>query len=196
VTQIGAWLRAHHVDAWYHHDGVLGARAGRWQDGVGATDGAAFCAEMGLADRMRPLTAEQARAVADSPRFVGGAFLKDCATVQPARMARGLRRVLLERGAHIFERTQVTGIRDSSPAVVMTSNGRVRASQVVLTTGAWAASWPGFRRSFGVIVDYMVATASPMDAISSSTCARLTTAGSRSAAAPAVSPSVGGSAGP
>lgn len=158
VMQIGSWLQTHHVDAWYHHEGVLGARAGSWQGGVGASDAATFCAKAGLADRMRPLTAPEARAVADSPRFLGGAFLKDSATVQPARMARGLRRVLLERGVHIFERTPVTAIRHTDPAVVMTSHGRVRAPQVVLTTGAWAAGWPGFRRSFGVIVDYMVAT--------------------------------------
>lgn len=158
VTQIGSWLQAHHVDAWYHHDGVLGARAGDWQGGVGASDAAGFCAQLGLTDRMQPLTGQEARAIADSPRFLGGAFLKDSATVQPARMARGLRRVLLERGVHIFERTHVTGIEHTKPAVVMTSHGRVRAPQVVLTTGAWAAAWPGFRRSFGVIVDYMVAT--------------------------------------
>jgi len=158
VMQIGSWLQTHHVDAWYHHEGVLGARAGSWQGGVGASDAATFCAKAGLADRMRPLTAPEARAVADSPRFLGGAFLKDSATVQPARMARGLRRVLLERGVHIFERTPVTGIQHTDPAVVTTSHGRVRAPQVVLTTGAWAAAWPGFRRSFGVIVDYMVAT--------------------------------------
>ena len=158
VTQIGSWLQAYHVDAWYHRDGVLGARAGDWQAGVGASDAAEFCAQLGLADRMQPVTGQEARAIADSPRFRGGAFLKDSATVQPARMARGLRRVLLERGVHIFERTQVTGIERTAPAEVMTSHGRVRAPQVVLTTGAWAAAWPGFRRSFGVIVDYMVAT--------------------------------------
>jgi glycine/D-amino acid oxidase-like deaminating enzyme len=34
----------------------------------------------------------------------------------------------------------------------------VRAQQVVLAHGAWAAGWPGFRRSFGVIADHMVVT--------------------------------------
>ncbi|MEP7060405.1 MAG: FAD-dependent oxidoreductase, partial [Actinomycetota bacterium] len=157
-AQIGSWLETNGVDAWYHREGVLGARAGAWQGGVGDSDAAAFCAQMGLADRMRPMSQAEAREIADSPRFVGGAFIEDSATVQPARLARGLRRVLLERGAHIFERTQVTGISRTDPAVVTTTDGRARAPQVVLTTGAWAAGWPGFGRSFGVIVDYMVAT--------------------------------------
>ena len=158
VAQIGAWMATNQVDAWFHHDGVLAARAGTWQGGVASSDAAGYCARMGLADRMQPLSVVEARALADSPRFVGGTFLADSATVQPARMARGLRRVLLERGVHIFERTEVTGIQHIDPAVVTTSSGRVRAPQVVLTTGAWAAGWPGFRRSFGVIVDYMVVT--------------------------------------
>jgi glycine/D-amino acid oxidase-like deaminating enzyme len=34
----------------------------------------------------------------------------------------------------------------------------VKADQVVLTTGAWAAGWREFARSFAVVVDYCVAT--------------------------------------
>ena len=34
----------------------------------------------------------------------------------------------------------------------------MKARAVVLAIGAWAAGWPGFRRSFGVIADHLVAT--------------------------------------
>ena len=104
------------------------------------------------------LDAAGARAIADSPRFLGGVFDTDSAICQPARLARGLRRVLLERGVHVFERTAMTGLDRERPAIVRTDRGAVRAEHVVLTTGAWAASWPAFRRSFGVISDYVVAT--------------------------------------
>jgi len=91
--------------------------------------------------------------------FAGSArFIDDSAIVQPARLARGLRRVALERGVRIFERSMVTGLDRSRPAVVRTEHGAVKADQVVLTIGAWAAGWPGFRRSFGVIADHMVVT--------------------------------------
>jgi glycine/D-amino acid oxidase-like deaminating enzyme len=66
--------------------------------------------------------------------------------------------MLLERGVTIFERTAVTRLERGRPAVVRTEHGAVLAEQVVLTMGAWAAGWPGFRRSFGVISDYVVAT--------------------------------------
>jgi len=158
VAAIERWTRELGVDCWFHRDGALGARTGAWQGGLGNDGPQALLDRLGVADRMVPLDAEACRAHADSPRFVGGRFIADSATVQPARLARGLRRVLLERGVAIFERTTVRGIDRARPDVVRTEHGAVRAEQVVLTIGAWAASWPGFRRSFGVIADYVVVT--------------------------------------
>jgi glycine/D-amino acid oxidase-like deaminating enzyme len=41
---------------------------------------------------------------------------------------------------------------------VVTPGGRVRAGQVVLTTGAWAAGMPQYGRAFAVCTDFMVVT--------------------------------------
>lgn len=158
VEAVRSWAERNAVDCWFHLEGTLGARAGAWQEGVGSDSAAGFCERLGLGDRLVPLDAAACRAFARSPRFVGGAFLRDGATVQPARLARGLRRVLLERGVTIFERTKVVGIDPSRPAIVRTEGGAVRADQVVLTIGAWAAGWRAFRRSFGVIADHVVLT--------------------------------------
>jgi glycine/D-amino acid oxidase-like deaminating enzyme len=157
VTEAERWCAEHDVDAWFHREGVLGARTGTWQEGFGA-DAAGLCASLGLGERMVVLDAAACRAYADSPRFVDGTFTADNATVQPARLARGLRRVALERGVRIFEGTRASGVEYGRPAVVRTERGAVRADQVVLTLGSWAADWPGFRRSFGVIADFMVVT--------------------------------------
>jgi glycine/D-amino acid oxidase-like deaminating enzyme len=160
IGEVEAWCRDRGVDCWFHHEGTLGARAGAWQGDVGHgdEDPVEFCASHGLGDRMVRLTAEEARAFADSPLFVGGFFDRDGATVQPARLARGLRRIALERGVHVFEGTKALGVERGRPAVVRTERGAVRADQVVITTGAWAAAWPEFRRSFGNIADFMVVT--------------------------------------
>jgi glycine/D-amino acid oxidase-like deaminating enzyme len=145
------------IDAWFHIDGVLIARLGGWQeDSMGG--GAEIARRNDLRDPYEPLDAAGARSYADSPLFSGGTFLKDSATVQPARLARGLRRVLLERGVRIFEGTRAKRVEQGVPAIVRTENGAVRADHVVLTHGAWAASWPGFRTSFANIADFMVAT--------------------------------------
>ena len=158
VAEVGRFAADHDIDCWWHHEGALVVRAGEWQRGMTDDDAVSRCAALGEPGRLQPRTADEVRSIATIPRAVGGVFTPDSATVQPARLARGLRRVLLERGVQIFERTRVTGIDRSRPAVVHTVAGAVRAEQVVLATGSWAASWPGFRRSFGVIVDTMVVT--------------------------------------
>jgi len=157
VEEVGEWCERHAVDAWFHHDGVLGVRTSEWQESW-STETAELVERIGLADRMRRVSPEEARAVADSPRFLDGSFSPDYAIVQPARLARGLRRVLLERGVRIHEGTRATSIDRGVPAVVRAERGAVRADQAILTIGAWAAGWPGFGRAFGNIADFMVAT--------------------------------------
>jgi glycine/D-amino acid oxidase-like deaminating enzyme len=58
----------------------------------------------------------------------------------------------------IFEHTKVRGLDRRRPTIVRTEQGAVRADGVVLAHGPWAASWRGFRRSFGNIADFMVVT--------------------------------------
>jgi len=156
IGRIGAFVAEHGIGCGFHHEGAMSAVAGPWQAGDGAAP--ALAERLGVGDRIRRLDAGEARAIADSPRFLAGTFTPDCAICQPAALARGLRRVLLERGVNIFERTPARAVERSRPAVVRTDRGAVRADQVVFTVGAWAAGWPGFRRSFGVISDYVVAT--------------------------------------
>lgn len=158
VEDAGAWFERHDIDAWFHHEGALRVATGTWQLEPEGSSAAEFLATRGEGDRLRQIGPDEARAIADSPRFVSGWFGPDSAVVQPARLARGLRRIALQRGVRIFERSAMTGLERSRPAVVRTTHGAVKAAQVVLTTGAWAAGWPGFRRSFGVIVDQVVAT--------------------------------------
>ncbi len=151
------WCAANSVDCWFHLDGLLIARMGSWQQ-PHHDDALQIAQRSGLVDRIEQLDDEQARSYADSPTFVGGTFFRDSATVQPARLARGLRRVLLERGVSIFEGTRVRSLDRTVPAVVRADRSTVRADHVVLTIGAWGAGWPGFRTSLANIADFMVAT--------------------------------------
>jgi glycine/D-amino acid oxidase-like deaminating enzyme len=81
---------------------------------------------------------------ARSPAFRGAVFYRDCATVQPARLVRALRRAVLAAGARIHERTTVLGIDGST---VVCDGGSVRAAEIVVATNASAAiRWPVARR--------------------------------------------------
>jgi glycine/D-amino acid oxidase-like deaminating enzyme len=147
----------HDIDCWLHRDGTLGVRTGEWQEGPGHP-AIGLLHELGLGERMRAVDAAQARALADSPRFLGGTITEDGATVQPARLAFGLRKVALGLGVRIYEGTPVVAVDRTRPAVIRTDRGAVKADHVVLTIGAWAAGWREFARSFGVIVDHCVVT--------------------------------------
>jgi glycine/D-amino acid oxidase-like deaminating enzyme len=78
--------------------------------------------------------------------------------VQPALLARGLRRVLMERGVEIHEGTSVERWEPGSPVRLQTPRGRVSAERVVLAANAWAAGWPGFRSRVLAWGSYIVLT--------------------------------------
>ena len=127
VAEAGEFCAANGIDCWFHLEGAMGVRAGSWQEGISRRSAIDLCARLGYGDRMIALSADETRARADSPTFVGGAFIRDAAVIQPARLARGLRRLLLERGVRIYERTRVTGVDRSRPAVVRTDHvGRLK----------------------------------------------------------------------
>jgi glycine/D-amino acid oxidase-like deaminating enzyme len=157
VDELDGWIARHDakVDAW--HEGILYARAGDWQPGP---DDETFrlLEKHGYADRLRRVDAAEARAVADSPRFVGGVVTPDLTVLQPGRLARELRRVLLERGVRIFEGTPMVRVEAGGRPRVVTPAGAVSAGNVVLAHGAWAARERHFGRAFAVCTDFMVVT--------------------------------------
>jgi glycine/D-amino acid oxidase-like deaminating enzyme len=89
--------------------------------------------------------------------------MRDGASVQPARLARGLRRVVLERGVTIHEGTQVTSLEPGSKAAAVTPHGVVRAKHVVLALNAWATGWRQLERRLVAWSSYIVLTAPAPD---------------------------------
>jgi glycine/D-amino acid oxidase-like deaminating enzyme len=155
--EVRDWSLRHGADIAFHEDGVVFMRAAEWQP---EPDQAAvdLLAAHGLGHKLRILDGDAVRRVADVPRACGGVLCSDVATIQPARLARELRRVLLERGVRIFEHTPMTGLHAGNPVRVTTPEGAVHARQVVVTTGAWAATVPALRRAFCPAVHSMVVT--------------------------------------
>jgi glycine/D-amino acid oxidase-like deaminating enzyme len=93
-----------------------------------------------------------------SPVILGGARLTDAAAVQPALLARGLRRVLLRRGVAIYEGTPMLTLQRGAPAVIRTPAGEVQASAVILALGAWAAALAELRRAVVPVGSHIVVT--------------------------------------
>ena len=154
VERIGKWCTDQRVDAWFHRGGQIVASAAPAQDGS-QDEAVAACEALGLADELRPLSAAEVAARCASPMLRGGAFARSTATVQPARLARGLRARLLDRGVQIFERSRVTALRGT---VAETGAGRVHAGAAVLAIGGRAIAAKPLRRRLTMTSSHLVIT--------------------------------------
>lgn len=126
VAELTRWLDDHDVDAWLMQEGYIGVASSAAQDG--AWRGTVEAAQaLGIDDKIRELTPEEMTRLCHSPVFGGGYHVADGGNVQPARLARGLRRVCMEAGVRIHEHTPVTAFRAGPPAEARTPGGSVRA---------------------------------------------------------------------
>jgi glycine/D-amino acid oxidase-like deaminating enzyme len=155
VRAIGAWCEDEGVDAWYTRAGYVMASTAPEEDGK--LD-AILAAAPG--DRVMALDTAAVRARCDSPRFRRGVFVPDDATVHPARLALGLRRRLLERGARIHERSRVRALRVNGPREVVaeTASARVRAGAAVLALNAATRGVRPLRSRLSVTSSHIVLT--------------------------------------
>jgi glycine/D-amino acid oxidase-like deaminating enzyme len=144
ALRVGAFCTEEGFDAWYRQAGYLEVSTAPAQDGAGhaAVDA---CRELGVADKLRPISAAEVRAHCASPEFRGGVVEPIGATVQPARLALGLRRRLLEEGVEIYESSPVARFEEAADRVeaTTTTGARVRAPRGVLAIGGAARSRRG-----------------------------------------------------
>lgn len=125
-------------DGWWHESMELARRSGHDEQFVELD-------RQGLAERVR------------SPLLREGCFMPDSASVQPAKLVRGLRRVALDRGIRICEGTRMRAL-DRDSVRVETDGGEVSAGKVVLALGAWASQMPELEGVIVPLSSHMVIT--------------------------------------
>jgi glycine/D-amino acid oxidase-like deaminating enzyme len=186
VDEIGGFCTTNGIDAWYTKAGSLSVSAAPAQDGSWDAD-VRVLGEQGLADRYVLFSGSEVARRVRSPVFRQGAFMPGAATVQPATLARGLRRVLLERGVVIAEGSEVVEIDGQRPGALGAvgasarraptrrgngvgfrpvrvrtmsdaGDGEVLAASAVIALNAWAAAWPWFGRRLVTWSSYIVLT--------------------------------------
>lgn len=91
---------------------------------------------LGMPDMAQLLTAEELPLRLASPVFRSGVFLPEGGTIHPARLARALRKAVIEAGVRLYENTRMTGLDKATPNRVRTAQGRIIARDVVLATNA------------------------------------------------------------
>lgn len=157
IGTIRDFCAAHAIDADFRQGGWLWTATSRAQLGAwgGLLD---LCARHGVAP-FQNLEAAEVAARAGSPAHRAGTFEATAAIVQPAALARGLRRVALSRGVRIHEHTTVRRFSRDEPVIVETDAGTVTTPRLVIATNAWAAGIRELSRSIVVISSDIVATA-------------------------------------
>jgi glycine/D-amino acid oxidase-like deaminating enzyme len=101
------------------------------------------------------LTESEARARVAASSVLGGTYTPHCAAIHPARLVRGLARVVRERGVRLFERTPVTQI---APRTLRTTRGTVTADYVIRATEGYTPALPGLHRAVIPVYSLMIAT--------------------------------------
>ncbi|MDK9778757.1 MULTISPECIES: FAD-dependent oxidoreductase [unclassified Vibrio] len=167
VLEIDDFCQQHHIDAQLSLKGVY----------YTATNHAQTGGMQPVVDELKRLEVnswrhcqtEELRANAGSPRNIEGYHSPVAASVQPALLARGLRRVAMELGVEIYENTPMTRLDYGKPATVCTPTGNVQAQQVVLALNAWMVEqFKQFKSSIVVVSSDMVITKPLGDALTQS----------------------------
>ncbi|WKK27077.1 FAD-binding oxidoreductase [Streptomyces olivoreticuli] len=156
VDEILSFVDEHGIDAEYRRGPWLWtasnrAQLGAWEDTLDEL------ARAGI-EPLRQVSADEARRMVGTESHHGGVVDPGCATVQPAKLTRGMRRVALESGIRIHERTPLTGLRTGRRTEAVTPRGTISADRVVLAINAWAGQLEDIGRRMVTIASDTVLT--------------------------------------
>jgi glycine/D-amino acid oxidase-like deaminating enzyme len=157
VEEVGRVAEAEGIDAQYFRGGQLRVARGPSQlPGIQDTYGA--FRTLGLEEDLRLLDAEETSRRVRITGAEGALYNPHCATIHPARLVRGLARVVERLGGTIFEQTPVTDYETGDNPRLVTALGEVRARTVVLAGEAYLARLRKLRRQVLPIYSLIVLT--------------------------------------
>ena len=161
VGEVGRVAAEEEIDAHYFRGGQL--RVARGPSQIPSIERAYESFRgLGLERDVRLLDADETAGRVRITDARGALFNPHCATIHPARLARGLARTVERLGGEIFERTPVTDYEEAgengSRPRLMTDSGEVRARTVVLAGEAYLARLRKLRRQLLPIYSLIVLT--------------------------------------
>ncbi|MGH3396618.1 MAG: NAD(P)/FAD-dependent oxidoreductase [Streptosporangiaceae bacterium] len=159
LDEIEKTVTRYGIECDFSRNGELAVATQAWQaDALAEAAGSARA----LGADVALLGTEAVRAAVHSPTYLAGLWDKDgCATVDPARLAWGLRRACLQAGVRIYEHTPVTAIADEGGRqrlLLTTPQGEVLAGRAALGTGAFSPLLRRVRSRLVPVYDYVLMT--------------------------------------
>ncbi len=156
ITEIKQFCLQHQIDAHFQQNGWIWGATTRAQ--LEAWNGVMqLCSELGHTIFL-PLNKDENQARTGSPIHLSGVFDKTVATVQPAKLVRGLYRVALSQNIQIYENTKVSHFSRGDTVQLQTRNGIVNANQMVIATNAWAARIPELNKMIVPVTSTLLIT--------------------------------------
>lgn len=155
VGEIGDVVKAERIDCDFHRGGTINFARTAAQLDRARSDIEDSRSWGDTEDDLRFLDPDETRRMANAADALGATFTPHCARIQPAKLVRGLARVVERLGVAIYEQTPVHSI---APGVVRTSRGRVRAEHVIRATEGFTPDLAGERRAVVPVYSLIVAT--------------------------------------
>ena len=160
LDEIERAVDRYQIDCDFARTGELAVATSQWQ-----FDGLAEAAKTaaGLGANPLLLDREAVQAELHSPTYFGGLWDRDgCATVDPAKLAWGLRRACLDAGVLIYENSPVSAVSQDTHRpgnlLLLTRDGAVTTDRVALGTGAFAPLLRRLRYYLIPVYDYVLMT--------------------------------------
>jgi len=149
VGEIERFCRVNDIDADFRYADWLWSATNERQ--LGSWNGVlGMLAERGLG-MMREVSRDEIHGMMDMPGLLGGALMSGTATLQPAKLVRGLRRVAMARSVRIYENSPMLRLEHGARPVVRTKGGTLSAERIVLALNAWSLRIPALRPAILVI---------------------------------------------
>jgi putative aminophosphonate oxidoreductase len=157
IRELGDFCIEHGIDCDYRRDGWLWIASSQHQ--IGAWNGLVAELERHGQNPFEPVDTAYAARLGGSDRIMAGIYQREAATIQPAKLALGLRRVALELGVKIFEQSPMQRLERGRRPVIHCVNGSIEAAKFIFAMNAWASRLRELRRTVAVVASDVMASA-------------------------------------
>lgn len=156
VNYVSEMINKHQLDCDYERTGILTMARGASQDQCLRRDEENFH-RLGFKE-VRYLDASELKAELNISGYRSALYEPDCTLVDPAKLCWEWKRLLLERGVKIYERTPALRIEQGEKLRLPTPEGEVEAEKVMVATNAYVDQVSCFKGWVLPLFTYIVLT--------------------------------------
>ncbi len=157
VFEIENFCATHNIDCEIRVDGTYYTASNASQ--IGNMDNIVAQLKQQNINSWQTCPLDKVRRHTGSSTHLEGLFSPAAGSIQPAKLARGLKTVAEKLGIKVFEHSPMIELIEGAPALIKTAKGSVTADKVILATNAWMPrQFKEFSRSVTLVSSDMLIT--------------------------------------